>query len=44
MSIPIALFVVAAILALIEEVRAKGESLLAWAVILVCVGLLWGHL
>ena len=44
MSIPIVLFIVALILALIEELRAKGESLIAYAVILIAVGLVWGRL
>jgi hypothetical protein len=42
-SIPIVLFIVALILAAIDEIRARGESLTAWAVILVAIGLLWGH-
>lgn len=44
MSIPIALFLVALILALVDEFRAQGQSLTGWAVVLVAVGLLWGNL
>ena len=44
MSIPTILFVVALILALVDEFRAQGQSLTGWAVVLVCVGLLWGNL
>lgn len=42
--IPTALFVVALILSAIAQAQAKGQSLCCWAVILICVGLLWGHL
>jgi hypothetical protein len=42
-SIPIILFIVALILALVDEFRAQGQSLTGWAVVLVCVGLLWGN-
>ena len=42
MSIPTVLFLVALILAVIEQIRAKGQSLLIWAVFLICAGLLWG--
>jgi hypothetical protein len=41
-GIPEVLFIVALILAIIEEFRAQGQSLVSWAVILVCIGLLWG--
>ena len=34
-------FIVALILAIIEEFRAQGRSLISWAVILVCIGLLY---
>ena len=44
MSIPTILFVVALILALVDEFRAQGQSLTGWAVVLVCIGLLWGNL
>jgi len=44
MSIPIILFIVALILALIEEFQAQGRSLIGWAVVAVCIGLLWGQL
>ncbi len=39
-----ALFIVALVLALIEEFRARGESLIAYAVIALSIGLLWGRL
>ncbi len=42
MSIPTILFIVALILAVIDEVRAQGQSLTGWAVILISIGLLWG--
>jgi hypothetical protein len=44
MSVPEILFIVALVLALIEEFQAQGRSLLGWAVVAVCVGLLWGAL
>ena len=44
MSIPVILFIVALILALIDEFRAQGQSLTGWAVVLICIGLLWGNL
>jgi hypothetical protein len=44
MSVPEILFIVALVLALIEEFQAAGRSLLGWAVVAVCVGLLWGAL
>jgi hypothetical protein len=34
-------FIVALVLAAIEQVRAKGQSLVSWAAIAICVGLLW---
>jgi hypothetical protein len=43
-NIPTVAFLVALILALIDEARARGESLVAWAVIAIAVGLLWGVL
>ena len=43
MTIPTILFVVALVLALVEEFQAQGRSLLGWAVVFVCVGLLWGQ-
>jgi hypothetical protein len=42
MTIPTILFVVALILALVDEFRAQGQSLTGWAVVLVSIGLLWG--
>ena len=43
MSIPLILFVVALILAAVDLFRSRGQSLTSWAVVLVCVGLLWGN-
>jgi hypothetical protein len=34
----------ALVLALIDELRARGQSLTGWAVVIVCVVLLWGRL
>jgi len=44
MSIPTILIIGALLLALIEEFQAQGRSLIGWAVVLVCVALLWGQL
>jgi len=43
MGIPELLFIVALVLAVIDEFQAQGRSLLGWAVILISVGLLWGN-
>lgn len=42
MTIPTALYVVALILALVDQLRARGQSITGWAVVLICLGLLWG--
>ena len=44
MTIPTLLFVVALILAGIDLFRSRGQSLTGWAVVLICIGLLWGVL
>jgi hypothetical protein len=44
MSVPVLLFVIALIFAAIDEIKAQGQSLTAWAVILISIGLLWGHI
>ncbi|HKR50533.1 MAG TPA: hypothetical protein VJT72_13350 [Pseudonocardiaceae bacterium] len=44
MSIPDILILVALVLALVEEFQAQGRSLVGWAVVLVCIALLWGNL
>ncbi len=44
MSIPVLLFAIALILALIEEFQAQGRSLVGWAVVFIALGLLWGNL
>lgn len=41
---PTILFIVALILALVDQIRAKGQSLTGWAVVLLALGLLWGLL
>ena len=41
MSITTLLIVVALVLALVEEFQSVGRSLLGWAVVLVCIALLW---
>jgi len=43
MTVPTILVIVAAILALVDEFRAQGQSLTGWAVILICAALLWGN-
>lgn len=42
--IPLILTIVALVLALIDELQAQGKSLLGWAVVLVCIALLWGRI
>lgn len=44
MSIPVLLFAIGLVLALVEEFQAQGRSLVGWAVVAVCLGLLWGQL
>ena len=44
MTIPTILLIVALVLALVEELRARGESLLGWAVCFIAIALLWGQL
>lgn len=44
MTIPTILIIVALILALVDELRAQGQSLTGWAVVLLAVALLWGKL
>ena len=39
-----AFYIVALILALVEEGQSHLHSLLGWAVVFVCLGLLWGHI
>jgi hypothetical protein len=41
MAITDVLVIVALILAAVEELQARGQALLGWAVILVCIALLW---
>ena len=43
MTIPDFLVLLALVLAAAEEVNARGRSILAWAVLLVCVAWLWGQ-
>lgn len=42
--ISLALFLVALVLALVDEFRSRGQSLTGWAVVALAVGLLWGQL
>ncbi len=42
MNIPDVLVIIALVLAAVEQISARGRSLLAWAVILICAALLWG--
>lgn len=44
MSAQTLIIAAALILALVEEFQAQGRSLLGWAVVLVCIALLWGQL
>lgn len=44
MTIPVVLVLAALILAGIEEIRAHGEDLIGWAVMLICVALVYGRL
>ena len=44
MSIPTILIAVALILALVEQFRARGQSLICWAVVFLALALLWGSL
>lgn len=44
MTIPTILLVAALILAFIDQFRAQGQSLTDWAVVFVCIALLWGNL
>lgn len=41
MTLPDVAFIIGLILAAIEEARTRAQSLLGWAVIAVCIGLLW---
>lgn len=41
MTAPDIAFIVALLLAAIDEVTAKGRSTTHWAIIFICIGLLW---
>lgn len=43
MSIPTILTIVALVLSLVEEFRTQGRDILGWAVVFVCIALLWGN-
>lgn len=43
MSIPTILAILALALALVAEFRAQGRDILGWAVVFVCIALLWGN-
>jgi hypothetical protein len=40
-SIPDAWVVVGLVLAIVDQVRARGQAITTWAVIAVCIALLW---
>ena len=40
----ISLLLVGLLLALLEELNARGRSILGWAVVFVCLALLWGRI
>ena len=42
MNWPLVLYAVAAILSVVALVQSRGAGLLAWAVLAIAVGLLWG--
>jgi hypothetical protein len=42
-SVPVLLFIVALVLALADEIQARGTSLTAWAVVVLAIALLWGR-
>ena len=44
MSIPTLLILGGLLLALVHQFQSQGRSLLGWAMVLVCLGLLWGNL
>ena len=44
MGVPEICFIVGLILALVAEFEARGRSIVGWAVVAVCIGLLWGPL
>lgn len=44
MTMPTVLILVALVLALVDEFNANGRSLTGWAVVFVCIALLWGTL
>jgi hypothetical protein len=44
MSVPTILIIVALILALVDEFRAQGQSLTAWAVVFLAIALLIGRI
>lgn len=44
MTVPTLLLIGALLLALVDEFQAQGRSLTGWAVVLVCLSLLWGNL
>lgn len=43
MTIPTILAIIALALALVVEFRAQGRDILGWAVVFICIGLLWGN-
>lgn len=44
MSVQQVLVLVAAVLAVYAQFEARGRSVVAWAILLLCTALLWGRL
>jgi hypothetical protein len=44
MSVLVLIYVMALVFAAVDEIHAQGQSFTAWAVILIAIGLLWGHI
>jgi len=42
--IPLVLTIVALVLAIVAEFQAQGRSLVGWAVVFLCIALLWGRI
>jgi len=42
--IAVALTIAALVLALVEELQSRGRSLVGWAVVFLCLALLWGRI
>ena len=44
MEVVTVLYLAALLLALVDELRSRGQSLTGWAVVLIAIVLLWGRL